>query len=352
MKNQIQSAQIIVPCRDLKEALDFFVERLGFRVKMIFPADSPASAVISQYGLTLHLQTSDQIAPLTLRMYSDENPLPDDITGPNGIRIEFVETNPPIILPKRRREFVISRSGQDDWTVGRAGMQYRDLIPGRLGGRFIASHIRIPNGGKVPDYVHYHRIIFQIIYCKEGFSTLVYEDQGEPFIFKAGDCILQPPEIRHRVLEASDGFEVIEVGCPAVHETFADHDLKLPTRDHFPDRFFGGQKFAHHVSESAVWTRSIFDGFLECETGISEASGGVGEVKILRTQAGAEITQRHSGEFLFYFVLRGECDLESREFGKYSIAANESMVIPSDAEYVLRAGKEVELLEVFLPELD
>ena len=39
-----------------------------------------------------------------------------------------------------------------EWVIGRAGMRYRDLIPGRLGGSIIASHIRIPDAGPVPDY--------------------------------------------------------------------------------------------------------------------------------------------------------------------------------------------------------
>jgi uncharacterized protein YjlB len=38
--------------------------------------------------------------------------------------------------------------------------------------------------------------------------------QGDPFCFHAGDCVLQPPEIRHRVLETSAAFEVVEIGCP------------------------------------------------------------------------------------------------------------------------------------------
>ena len=40
---------------------------------------------------------------------------------------------------------------------------------------------------------------------------MVYEDQGEPFIMREGDCVLQPPQIRHRVLESSGPLEVIEV---------------------------------------------------------------------------------------------------------------------------------------------
>ena len=116
------------------------------------------------------------------------------------------------------------------WNEGRAGMLYRDLIPSRLGGRFIASHISIPTGGEVPDYVHFHKVRFQMIYCIFGWAKLVYECQGEPFVMNAGDCVLQPPEIRHRVLETSDKFEVLEIGCPAIHETFADHELPLAER--------------------------------------------------------------------------------------------------------------------------
>ena len=37
-------------------------------------------------------------------------------------------------------------------------MLYRDLIPSRLGGRYIASHITIAEGGPVADWVHFHRI--------------------------------------------------------------------------------------------------------------------------------------------------------------------------------------------------
>ena len=107
-------------------------------------------------------------------------------------------------------------------------MLYRDLIPGRLGGRYIASHITIPEGGPVADWVHYHRVAFQMIYVRRGWVRVVYEDQGEPFVMHAGDLVLQPPEIRHRVLESSPGLEVIEIGCPALHETLADHELELP----------------------------------------------------------------------------------------------------------------------------
>ncbi|HEU4825730.1 MAG TPA: hypothetical protein VFS85_04570, partial [Dongiaceae bacterium] len=220
LADHIRLAQVVLPCRDLNATLAFFTGRLGFKVNLIFPADSPSTAVVSGHGLTLRLEVADIVAaPITLHLLCDLASLPAGtphlLTAPDGTRVELVEARRAIEVPEGTREFVLSRMS-DDWGIGRAGMQYRDLVPSRLGGRFIASHIRIPVGGPVPDYVHFHRIRFQMIYCRKGWARLVYEDQGAPFLFQAGDCVLQPPEIRHRVLEASDGLEVIEIGCPAL----------------------------------------------------------------------------------------------------------------------------------------
>jgi len=115
-------------------------------------------------------------------------------------------------------------------------MLYRDLLPSRVGGNLMVSHIRIPNGGPVPDMVHFHSIRFQLIFCLKGWVKLVYEDQGNPFILSAGECVTQPPEIRHRVLECSDNLEVIEVAHPSSHLTTIDHDMQLPTGNFRPDR--------------------------------------------------------------------------------------------------------------------
>ncbi|HEY2846811.1 MAG TPA: cupin domain-containing protein, partial [Pyrinomonadaceae bacterium] len=111
----------------------------------------------------------------------------------------------------------------------------------------IASHIRLTDGGEVPDYVHYHKIDFQVIYCKKGRIKVVYEDQGEPFWLEAGDLVLQPPEIRHRVLECTAGAEVIEISSPAEHETWVEHELDLPNETVDRERLFGGRRFYRHV---------------------------------------------------------------------------------------------------------
>lgn len=353
LAEHVRMAQVLLPCRDLAATLSFFTDRLGFKVNLIFPADSPHTAVVSGHGLTLRLETGAPAAPMTLRLLCDLAALPAGtphvLTSPDGTRIELVEARVPVEVPEGTQEFVLSRAG-DDWGMGRAGMQYRDLIPSRLGGRFIASHIRIPVGGPVPDYVHFHRIRFQMIYCKAGWARLVYEDQGEPFLFHAGDCVLQPPEIRHRVLEASDGLEVIEIGCPALHETFADHAMTLPTPHLLPEREFGGQRFVRHVAAEAAWRPWRAPGFEMRDTGIAAATDGLADARVVRPRDRAQASfGTHGGEFLFFFVLVGDIVLDVQRHGQHRLNVDDCCVIPAESACSLEVSAGAEFLEVTLP---
>jgi quercetin dioxygenase-like cupin family protein len=360
LAEHIRLAQVVLPCRELAATLAFCTDRLGFKVNLIFPADSPSTAVVSGHGLTLRLEQADSIAtPVTLRLLCDLASLPKGtphrLTGPDGLRVELVEARPPVEVPGGTQEFVLSRqrdqSGTDSWGTGRAGMQYRDLIPSRLGGRFIASHIRIPESGPVPDYVHFHRIRFQMIYCKTGWARLVYEDQGAPFQFHAGDCVLQPPEIRHRVLEASAGLEVIEIGCPAIHETFADHAVTLPTPHLLPARDFGGQRFVRHIAADATWRPWRVDGFEVRDIGIGDATDGLAGACVVRPRGNGAKARfgTHDEEFLFFFVLSGELGLSAGAHGDHRLREGDSCVIPADTPYALEVAAGAELLEVSLP---
>lgn len=354
----IRAAQILLPCADLAAELAFFTQRLGFKVNLIMPADSPAVAVISGHGLSLRLErrtSGGNQTPLHLRLLCDLKSLPagtpEELTAPSGTKLQLVDVQTPMVVPEGTQEFVLSEGGTDAWGVGRAGMQYRDLIPSRLGGRFIASHIRIPVGGPVPDYVHFHKIRFQMIYCKAGWAKLVYEDQGDPFLLEAGDCVLQPPEIRHRVLEASDGLEVIEIGCPAVHETFADNNMELPTGRFIPARYYGDQRFVRHVAAKAEWMPWHLSGFLARDLGIAAATDGLAGVRVVRAQDPIRAEAKpHGGEFLFYFVLNGSLTLSGSKLGNHVLATDASVVIPNDATYALVASPGTEFLEVALPD--
>jgi mannose-6-phosphate isomerase-like protein (cupin superfamily)/catechol 2,3-dioxygenase-like lactoylglutathione lyase family enzyme len=360
MSGHIRAAQVVLPCPDLDATLRFFTDKLGFKVDLVLPADSPRMAVVSGHGLALRLEAAadgETRSPLTLRLLCDLAALPPgtprELVAPGGTRVEFADAEQPIDLPEGKQEFVLVRlGGEESWGIGRAGMQYRDLIPGRLGGRFVASQIRIREGGHVPDYVHFHKIRFQMIYCMTGWVRLAYEDQGEPFVLNAGDCVLQPPEIRHRVLESSLGLEVIEIGCPAVHETFADHALALPTPHSRPERRFGHQHFVRHVAASARWIAWRIEGFEACDTGIGAATDGLAGARVVRPVAGRTVkgaSEAHGGEFLFLFVLKGALGLESAELGDHRLQAGDCCVIPAGVPYDLSGERGLEMLEVTLP---
>ena len=356
----IRLAQVVLPSADLAADLRFFTERLGFKVNLIMPADAPPLAVINGHGLMLRLEARKDAAktpPLALRLICDLKALPADtpreLTAPGGTRVTLVDAQAALEIPAGTNEFVLTRM-TDQWGVGRAGMQYRDLVPSRLGGRFIASHIRIPGGGPVPDYVHFHKVRFQMIFCKAGWVKVAYEDQGEPFVLEAGDCVLQPPEIRHRVLESSPGLEVIEIGCPAVHETFADQVMALPTGRTLPERDYGGQRFVRHIAKQAPWqpwgTLGGGPNFEARDIGIEAATDGLAGVRVVRARNRAATKQRaHGGEFNFLFVLQGELTLRHAEFGQHQLAAGDSCVLPAGSLYALNAEAGLEMLEVTLP---
>jgi len=271
--------------------------------------------------------------------------------APNGTRIEIDALNPPFVLPETEYAFVVRRlADQAPWVIGRAGMQYRDLIPSRLGGSIIASHIRIPDGGPVPDMVHYHTVGFQLIFCYRGWVDLVYEDQGEPFRLFAGNCVIQPPDIRHRVLYASDNIEVIEIGVPAEHVTTIDHDMELPNASVNPERRFQGQRFVHHKADEAKWSAFRLPGYQSRDTTIEVNTDGVAGVHVVRRGAGVPEWTRHEGDILFTFVMEGTMTLEGEGKDPFRLSPGDAFVIPP--EMMTRYADptdDIEFLEVALP---
>jgi quercetin dioxygenase-like cupin family protein len=259
--------------------------------------------------------------------------------------------DPPVIQPPTEHAFVVRRlSDQAPWVVGRAGMHYRDLIPSRLGGAMIASHIRIPDGGPLPDMVHYHRVGFQLIFCIKGWVDVVYEDQGPPRRLTAGDCFIQPPEIRHRVLMASDGIEVIEIGVPADHVTEIEHLLDLPTPDQRPDREWEGQRFVHNIGAEAAWGRFRIPGLICRDTTINANTKGVASVQVVRRGEGPVPAVRHDSDILFGFVMAGEMVLEGEDRDPVPLAPGDAFVIPPGmATRYAEPSAAFELLEVSLP---
>jgi quercetin dioxygenase-like cupin family protein len=228
-------------------------------------------------------------------------------------------------------------------------MHYRDLVPTRLGGAMIASHIRIPNGGPVPDMVHYHKVGFQLIFCIAGWVDVLYEDQGGMRRLTPGDCFIQPPEIRHRVMVASDGVEVIEIGVPAEHVTEIEHDITLPTPDLRPDREWEGQRFVHSLAKEGQWQPFRIPGLVCRDTTIADNTGGVATVQVVRRGEGAIPPARHDADILFGFVIAGGMTLEGAG-AEHPLSPGDAFTIPPGlVSRYADPSADLELLEVALP---
>ncbi|MEL6240067.1 MAG: cupin domain-containing protein [Pseudomonadota bacterium] len=348
-------AEIRLPTQELRDDIPFYTKVLGMRMDMIYPADDPTVAVFSGHGLRLRIEKGAPEPAGTLRILTENpNDFADGastLEAPNGTRVEIGPLNPPLVLPETVHSFVVRRlRDQAPWVIGRAGMHYRDLIPDRLGGSIIASHIRIPDGGPVPDTVHYHTVGFQLIYCYRGWVDLVYEDQGEPFRLHAGNCVIQPPEIRHRVLYASDNIEVIEIGVPAEHITTIDHDMTLPNGPANPDRIFEGQRFVHHNADETEWRSFRLPGFISRDTTIADNTQGVAGVHVARPNGEETLWTNHDSDILFTFVLDGTMTLEGEGRNPQPLQAGDAFVIPPDfPNRYADPSDDLELLEVSLP---
>ena len=351
----IADAQCVIPTEDLQADISFFTKTLRMRMDTIYPAEDPKVAVFSGHGIAVCIDKDATGNPANINLLLEA---PEkfasgktELTAPNGTKFKILQRKPILVIPKTQHEFVVRRLvDQAPWVIGRAGMHYRDLIPNRLGGSIIASHIRIPDGGPVPDTVHYHTVGFQLIFCYKGWVDLVYEDQGEPFRLFAGNCVIQPPEIRHKVLYASDNIEVIEIGVPAEHVTTIDHDMELPTNNFNPEREFKGQKFVHNKAADSEWSDFRISGFTCRDTAIAENTKNVAGVQVVRPNGAAIKPSKHNCDILFNFLMEGKMTLTASGQPPIELTAGDAFVIPPDllTEYS-SVSEDLELLEVSLP---
>ena len=306
---------LVLASSDLSADVDRLVNG-GFRLEMITPADSPRIAELSGHGLRVRIDTTVELS--TKQAPADH----DDLKG-------------------------------------RAGMYYRDLLPDRDGGRVIASHITIPGTGPVNDYVHHHEIDLQFLYVVRGQVKVVYEDQGEPFWMSAGDCVLQPPHIRHQVLESVNDCEVFELASPSQHPTFVDHDLVLPTATLNPDRDFGGQRFMFDKSADETWLPASA-GWEQRILGVSEASNGAGSGRLLRAHSSedttgpeatpSEISIAHDEALTLLFGLDGICEFApDATSGARTFSSGDTISLrPGSPGTLLSKGEPCSILEVRL----
>jgi mannose-6-phosphate isomerase-like protein (cupin superfamily) len=130
----------------------------------------------------------------------------------------------PVAAAKRRPQtFVASHHKDEDFKTDglRTYAKYRDLgIAKATNGLALAHVIRFvpPCRPEEVSKLHLHDVDFQMVYVLKGSMTTELEGQGA-ITMKAGSCWIQPPRIRHKVLDYSDDCEVLEIVLPADFKT-------------------------------------------------------------------------------------------------------------------------------------
>lgn len=104
---------------------------------------------------------------------------------------------------------------------------YRDLgIKAATSGQAMAHVIRAKSAHAGGGGWHHHSLKFQMYYVIKGWIEFEYEGVGI-VRSKAGSCVHQPPNIRHKEIAHSRNLELIEITLPG---TFKTHDDVAPTK--------------------------------------------------------------------------------------------------------------------------
>jgi hypothetical protein len=124
---------------------------------------------------------------------------------------------------RRPQAFVVSHLHEDDFETNglRSYAKYRDLgVAAATSGLARAHVIRFvpPFRADVVSIPHYHDVELQLIYVLKGWLVSEFEGHG-PITMRQGSSWVQPPRIKHAVLDYSDDCEVLEVILPADFDT-------------------------------------------------------------------------------------------------------------------------------------
>ena len=121
-----------------------------------------------------------------------------------------------------KQSFVASHHRPDAFEGGlRRYAKYRDLgIAAATNGLARAHVIKMipPCDPAEVSKRHYHDVEFQMIYVLKGWIKGEYHGAGV-VTMREGSCWLQPPKIKHTVLDYSDDCELLEIILPADFET-------------------------------------------------------------------------------------------------------------------------------------
>jgi mannose-6-phosphate isomerase-like protein (cupin superfamily) len=130
-------------------------------------------------------------------------------------------TAKPQRRPKQR--IAISHYRDEDFKADglRTYAHYRDLgIAAASHGLAQAHVIRLigPCNPAEVSKLHFHDVEFQMVYVLKGWVKTYMEGQGET-LMKQGSCWIQPPRVKHMIMDYSDDVELLEVILPAEFRT-------------------------------------------------------------------------------------------------------------------------------------
>ncbi len=120
------------------------------------------------------------------------------------------------------QQFVVSHAREEDFHPDglRDYALYRDLGIAEATNGLVRAHVirfSEPCSDKVRKR-HFHDVQFQMVYVLKGWMKSEFEGQGAQ-VMKAGSSWIQPPGIKHTVLDYSDDCEVLEIIMPADFDT-------------------------------------------------------------------------------------------------------------------------------------
>jgi mannose-6-phosphate isomerase-like protein (cupin superfamily) len=128
----------------------------------------------------------------------------------------------PNAKARPKQTFNVNHLREEDFRADglRTYAKYRDLGMSKATNGLLQAHvIRLvpPCDPKVVSKRHYHDVDVQMIYVLKGWIKGEYD--GQVITVRAGGAWLQPPKIKHTVLDYSDDCELLEIVLPAEFKT-------------------------------------------------------------------------------------------------------------------------------------
>ena len=124
--------------------------------------------------------------------------------------------------PRAKQRFTVSHHNEADFDAGlRRYAKYRDLGINAATNGLVQAHVVQFVPPCLPEEVsklHYHDVEFQMVYVLKGSIKTELEGQGA-ITMRQGSCWIQPPRVKHKVLDYSDDCQVLEIVLPADFKT-------------------------------------------------------------------------------------------------------------------------------------